>query len=227
MVIGLIGMAGIGKSRWAARLADAGFRALHCDDLIAERLRTFHGANTVTVYDIGRWMGFPYDTHYVERERIYLACEQEVMAQIAERIAGEDEIVIDMTGSVVYLDAALIQRIRRHATMVYLADDPHLRVRLLEEYLTCPRPIVWNSMYQPHPGETPEATLARCYPQLVHTRATLYRTICDIVIEPQRHRNPAFTVADFLAMIGKRGEASGDEASGDEARGGEARGKRG
>ena len=50
MVIGLIGMAGIGKSRWAARLADAGFTALHCDDLIAERLRIEHNANTVTVY---------------------------------------------------------------------------------------------------------------------------------------------------------------------------------
>lgn len=201
MVIGLIGMAGIGKSRWAARLADAGFTALHCDDLIAERLRTEHHADTVTVYDIGRWMGFPYEAHYAARERTYLACEQEVMTGIAERIAEEDNIVIDMTGSVVYLDAALIQRIRRRATMVYLADDPDLRKQLLEEYLARPRPIVWNGMYQPQPDEPPTATLARCYPHLVHDRAARYRQISDITLEPAHHRNPAFTVTDFLAAI--------------------------
>lgn len=207
MVIGLIGMAGIGKSRWAARLAEAGFRALHCDDLIAERLRTIHNADTVTVYDIGRWMGFPCEAHYAERERIYLACEHAVMEAIAERIAGGENIVIDTTGSIVYLDATLLERIKRRATMVYLTDDADLRVRLLEDYLARPRPIVWNGMYQPRPGETPEATLARCYPQLVRTRAALYQQISDIVIEPQRHRNPAFTVADFLGMIDERGKA--------------------
>jgi shikimate kinase len=201
VVIGLIGMAGIGKSRWTARLADVGFRALHCDDLIAVRLRTIYNADTVTVYDIGRWMGFPYEAHYAERERIYLACEYAVMEEIAERLAGEENIVIDTTGSIVYLNAALLERIKRHTTMVYLADDADLRVRLLEDYLARPRPIVWNGMYQPHPGETPEATLARCYPQLVQTRAALYRQMSDIVIEPQRHRSPAFTVADFLGMI--------------------------
>ncbi|MGB9752156.1 MAG: hypothetical protein C0183_09890 [Roseiflexus castenholzii] len=201
MVIGLIGMAGIGKSRWAARLTDVGFRALHCDDLIAERLRTIYAADTVTVYDIGRWMGFPYEAHYAERERIYRACEHAVMEEIAERVAGEKNVVIDTTGSIVYLDAALLERLKRCTTMVYLADDADLRVRLLEEYLARPRPIVWNGMYRPRPGETPEATMARCYPQLVRSRAALYRKIADLMIEPQRHRNPAFTVADVLGMI--------------------------
>ncbi|MGQ9546997.1 MAG: shikimate kinase [Roseiflexus sp.] len=201
MVIGLIGMAGIGKSRWAARLADAGFTALHCDDLIAERLRNEQNADTVTVYDIGRWMGFPYEAHYAARERIYLACEQEVMIGIAERIAKEDNIVIDMTGSVVYLDMALIQRIRKRATMVYLADEPNLRKRLLAEYLAHPRPVVWNGMYQPYPDEPPAATLARCYSHLVHDRAMRYRQISDVTLEPAYHRNPAFTVTDFLTAI--------------------------
>jgi len=205
VVIGLIGMAGIGKSHWAARLADAGFTALHCDDLIAERLRSEHNADTVTVYDIGRWMGFPYEAHYAARERTYLTCEQEVMVEIAERIAEEDNIVIDMTGSVIYLDPALIQRIRRHATMVYLADDPELRKQLLEEYLVRPRPIVWNGLYQPQPDEPPAATLARCYLHLVHDRATRYRQIGDVVLEPALHRNSAFTVADFLAAIRAKG----------------------
>lgn len=204
MVIGLIGMAGIGKSRWAARLANAGFRALHCDDLIAERLRITYRADTVTVYDIGRWMGFPYEAHYAERERIYLACEHAVMEEIAERIVGEEYIVIDTTGSIVYLDAALLERIKRRAIMVYLADDANLRARLLEDYLARPRPIVWNGMYQPRPGETPEATLARCYPQLARTRAALYQQMSDVVIEPHYHRNPAFTVTDFLGMINER-----------------------
>ncbi len=204
MVIGLIGMAGIGKSRWAARLAEAGFRVLHCDDLIAARLRTIYNLDTVTVYDIGRWMGFPHEASYAERERIYLACEHAVMEDVADQIVGEENIVIDTTGSIVYLDATLLERIKRRTTMVYLADDADLRVRLLEEYLARPRPIVWNGLYRPRLGEPSAATLARCYPQLVRTRAELYQRISDIVIEPQRHRSALVTVADFLAMIDVR-----------------------
>jgi hypothetical protein len=89
--------------------------------------------------------------------------------------------------------------------MVYLADDPELRKQLLEEYLVRPRPIVWNGLYQPQPDEPPAATLARCYLHLVHDRATRYRQISDVVLEPALHRNSAFTVADFLAAIRAKG----------------------
>ena len=52
----------------------------------------------------------------------------------------------------------------------------------------------------------PAATLARCYPHLVHDRAARYRQIGDVMLEPAYHRNPAFTVADFLAAIKAKGK---------------------
>lgn len=200
MVVGLIGMSGVGKSSWAARLAGAGLTPFYCDDLIAERLRVETGAGTVSVHDVGRWMGFPYERRYAERERIYLAYEGAILAEIADHVAADDDVVIDMTGSVVYLEPDLLARIGRLATIVYLAADPDLHQCLLADYLAMPRPVVWNGMFQPFPGEDPAAALVRCYPLLLQTRAALYEQFGDVVIGSTLHRHPAFGVADLLSL---------------------------
>jgi dephospho-CoA kinase len=59
MILGLIGMSGVGKSYWADRLEAAGFDCFHCDDLIAQKLRPGFDVACGSVYDLGRWMGFP------------------------------------------------------------------------------------------------------------------------------------------------------------------------
>lgn len=201
MVIGLIGMSGIGKSSWAARLASAGFTAFDCDELIAARLRAEYGVDTVSVYDVGRWMGFPYEPRYAERERIYLHHEHMVLTDIIDRVEKDEDIVVDMTGSVVYLDPALLARISQRAVVVYLAAAADLHAHLLDEYLAYPRPVVWNGMFQPYPGEDPTAALIRCYPALLQVRAARYSQFASVVIDSRLHRNPNFGVADLLGHV--------------------------
>lgn len=199
MVIGLIGMSGVGKSSWAARLAQGGFTTYDCDELIAERLRAEHGADTVSVYDIGRWMGFPYESRYAERERIYLEYEHAVLADIIERVDPQLDVVVDMTGSVVYLDPALLARLSDRAVIVYLQAAPELHTRLLNDYLDQPRPVIWNGMFQPYPGEDPLAALVRCYPVLLGSRAERYARLARVAVDSRLHRDPAFGVADLLS----------------------------
>ena len=205
MIIGLLGMSGAGKSSWAARLAAAGFTWLHCDDLIAARIRADYDIGNGSVYDLGQWMGLPYEAHYAEREALYLEHETVVLSTIADAFEqGPDapqNVIIDMTGSAIYVNPKVMQRIRQLATIVYLAVAPERQAQMVEEYIAQPRPVLWHGLYQPKPGELPITTLMRCYPQLLNTREALYRQLGHITLPEAVHRNPAYTTAEFLAAI--------------------------
>lgn len=204
MIIGLIGMSGAGKSSWAERLAAAGFTWLHCDELIAARLRDQFDVGGGSVYDLGDWMGLPYEPRYAERERIYLAHETAVLRTIADALAtggAPNNWIIDMTGSAVYADPLVLGRIRRLATIVYLAVSPQMHDQLVREYIANPRPVLWNGVYQPQPGEPPQAALARCYPQLLRARERLYMQLSHITLTDALHRDPAFDVRAFLRYV--------------------------
>ena len=91
MRLSLVGMSGSGKSFWSGKLSRSGFRRMCCDDLIAARLVAELGSKRGGIAAVGRWMGFPFEPHYKEREAAYLACEMEVMNQILEELGkGED-----------------------------------------------------------------------------------------------------------------------------------------
>ncbi len=202
MILALIGMSGAGKSMWASRLAAAGYEWLHCDELIAERLRASFDVGAGSVYDLGQWMGLPYERRYAEREALYLANEAAVLATIAGALAGPAalarELVVDLTGSAIYIDGAVLARLRQSATIVYLAVAPELHGQMVREYLANPRPVIWNGLYQPLPGEPPADALARCYPRMLVARERLYQRLADVTLPAERHRDPAFTVEDLL-----------------------------
>lgn len=205
MIIGLLGMSGAGKSSWAARLATAGFSWLHCDDLIAARIRQSFDIGAGSVYDLGSWMGLPFEPRYPEREAIYLAHETAVLRTIADALGTGDEsqnVVIDMTGSAIYVDPEVTGRIRAIATIVYLAVSAESHARMVEEYIASPRPVLWHGLYQPRPGEPPATALARCYPKLLSERAELYARLSHLTIEEAQHRDPAFDAAALLRLIG-------------------------
>ncbi|MBK9714117.1 MAG: hypothetical protein IPO81_22855 [Kouleothrix sp.] len=202
MILGLIGMSGAGKSSWAARLAAAGYTWLHCDELIAARLRVSHQVAAESVSDLGRWMGFPYDARYARHEALYLAYETEVLREIAAALAQSGDpgarLIVDMTGSAIYVDAEVLRSIRRAATIVYLAISPDRQQQMVQDYLASPRPIVWHGLFRPRPQEEPAAALARCYPDLLAARASEYAELSDITFEDSLHRDPELTVEGFL-----------------------------
>jgi shikimate kinase len=205
VIIGLIGMSGAGKSSWASKLAAAGFTWLHCDELIADRLRASFAIGARSVHDLGNWMGFPYDARYAEREAIYLASETEVLGTIAEDIAQSrytsTNLIIDLTGSAIYVDREILNRIRQFATIVYLAVSPKRHDQMVQDYITNPRPLVWNGFYRPLPHEDPAAALARCYPHLLADRERQYAEISDIKLDDALHRSAEFDVGAFLRYV--------------------------
>jgi shikimate kinase len=207
LIIGLIGMSGAGKSSWASRLAGAGYTWLHCDELIADKLRASFDVGAGSVHDLGSWMGFPYEQRYAEREAIYLRYETEVLREIAadltRRANPAARVIVDLTGSAVYVDQAALAEIRRLATVVYLAVSPRLHEQLVSDYLANPRPLIWAGSYQPLPGEPPAAALERCYPRLLAARERLYEQLSDVMLPDELHRSPAFDVAAFLEHVSR------------------------
>jgi shikimate kinase len=205
MILALLGTSGIGKTSWANRLAQAGFTCFHCDDLIAARLQAKGEIFGASMEDVGRWMGFPFEADYARREAQYLAHEAEVLATIAESLpqahAQRRRLVIDMTGSAIYIDPTILDTIHTFATFVYLRAAPEHYDQLLEAYTASPRPIIWRSMYQPLPEEEAAATLARCYPRLLRARADRYANLADVVLDPAIYQDPMATVADFLDAV--------------------------
>lgn len=205
LIIALIGMSGAGKSSWASRLAGAGYTWIQCDELIADKLRASFDVGAGSVHDLGSWMGFPYEQRYAEREAIYLCYETEVLREIAAELTQRADpaarVIVDLTGSAVYIDQAVLSELRRLATVVYLAVSPRLHDQLVRDYLANPRPLIWAGSYLPQPGEPPAAALERCYPQLLATRERLYEQLSDVTLLDEQHRSPAFDVAAFLEHV--------------------------
>lgn len=206
MIIGLIGMSGVGKSTWAARLAGAGFVHHDCDALIARRLAKWTGRTEATVDELGAWMGYPYEPGFAEREAAYLAAEATVLREIVDHLANLPHArrhVIDMSGSAIYVDPPILVDLRQIATIVYLEAAPDRRAALLAAYTRTPRPVIWRDHYRPHPGEEPAGALTRCYPHLIASREAHYRSFSHLTLPDQIHHDPALNVDGFLAHLQK------------------------
>jgi shikimate kinase len=210
MRISLIGMAGAGKTYWAIKLAQQGFRRFCCDDLIAAKLAPDLTRPDGSTMGMGEWMGFPYGRDYKRRESQYLNCEIEVLNEILEYLestknATGENIVVDTTGSLVYAGEDILRKLRRYTTMVYLAIPPEVRERLLKAYIFRPHPMLWRDAFNKAPGETNEESLARCYPRLLSSREQLYDRYADVKIEYYRRHEESFGVRDFLNAIETNG----------------------
>ena len=204
MKIGLMGMSGVGKTFWACRFASAGFRSYHCDDLIASRLQKDVHIPMQSVYDTGKWMGFPFEPGFAERENQYLEMEGEVLSDLTEtvcRLPADQDVVIDTTGSAIYLDPNILRKLKKSVLLVYLAITPEVHSRMLEEYIKHPRPLIWNGVFYQLPGETEESALRRSYTELILYREALYAKFADVKIEYDVHRQSDFGVKDFVLFV--------------------------
>jgi shikimate kinase len=209
MRLSLVGMSGSGKSFWSRKLSRSGFRRICCDDFIAARLAAELGTQGGSIAAVGRWMGFPFERHYKEREASYLASEVEVMAQILGELsqnAGnqEEDTVVDTTGSVIYTGEETFLQLRACTTVVHLATPFEIQKVMLRTYLKSPRPVLWREMFSKRPEETNEQALARCYPQLLASREQQYKRLAHVTISYYKHREAGFEVGEFLSEAGFR-----------------------
>lgn len=205
MFISLIGMSGSGKSAWGKILErERGFKRYCCDDLIEEKLAPeltklgYSGIN-----DVSRWMGQPYDERYPETSRKYLDYEAESLREVLEEIKKMnkvDNVVVDTTGSVIYLPQELLEKLKKLTKIVYLKTPEHLMEEMIAKYVADPKPVIWGNLYQPKEGEAKEETLKRCYPDLLKYRAGLYEKLADLGLDYEIRRARNFTPDDFLKL---------------------------
>jgi shikimate kinase len=207
MRLSLVGMSGSGKSFWSGKLSRSGFRRICCDELIAARLGNELGPMGGSIEAVGRWMGFPFEPNYKEREARYLACEMEVMAKILgklDKVADNPEkaIVVDTTGSVIYTGERMLAKLRECSTVVHLSTPLEIQKMMLETYMKKPRPVLWRDMFSKRPEESNEQALARCYPQLLASRELQYKKLAHVTISYYQHRKTGFGLEAFLSEVG-------------------------
>jgi shikimate kinase len=189
--LALVGMSGTGKSYWTTRIAAAGFPAVCCDAQIEDRLKPALEAGSHSgINGVAAWMGWPDRPDYAEREAAYLS---EEIAALDEVLTDLDknpghELVLDTSGSVIYVGNHLLHRLRKQMLVVYLSASLDEQQLLIRRYLRDPKPVLWRGAFQPHAGETPHDTVARCYPALIAARRQSYEALahCSLSVSDLR-----------------------------------------
>ena len=200
MIVSLIGMSNCGKSYWSKKLeGEHGFTRLCCDDMIADQLSDV--LPDVQIQDMdafAAWMGMPHEFGYAEREAAYLAGEQGALQNIIESIDESKDVVIDTTGSVIYLPETLLRKLRSVSTIIYLQTTGAQVKEMTEKFFQEPKPLVWGEGFSLNEDETHEQALRRCYPELLSWRQERYEQLADMTIEYKQSHSPEFSIYDVL-----------------------------
>ena len=218
--LALIGMSGAGKSYWTTRIAAAGYPAISCDTEIEGRLKlALQSGGYSGINGVAAWMGWPHLPSYTDREAAYLSEEIAVLDEVLTGLEKnpERDLVLDTTGSVIYVGNHLLHRLRKQMLVVYLAASRDELQLLIQRYLEDPKPVLWRGAFQARAGEDPKATVARCYPVLIGSRRQSYEALahCSIPVADLRESslreatNKRLEGAEFLEKIRRQLERAG------------------
>ncbi len=206
MKLALVGMSGTGKTYWSRHLEKIGFKRYSCDELIAAELEILTLGGVTDFDSMAKWLGFPFETDYSENAATYLALEEQVLAALIDELSDTnseelENVVFDTTGSVLYLDSGLLDLLQELTTVVHLTTPPIVREKLLQRYITKPRPILWGDHYKPLPDEDPYEALNRCYNELLSRRERGYAKIARVTIDYDQRNHKGFGPAELVAEV--------------------------
>lgn len=181
MIITLLGMSGAGKTHWAKQLESRGFRRFSADDHIECRLgqELSVALGYAGISGVAEWMGQPYDGTYAQRSQKYLDLERDAMRELLSgldrHLGSRRGMVIDTTGSVIYLPSEILRALHDSTAMVYFHTPESAHAEMARQYLLDPKPVIWGNSFNQTPGETPQQAIARCYPRLLRDRTAEYQ----------------------------------------------------
>lgn len=211
MRLSLVGMSLTGKSHWSKELELAGYRRFCCDDLIEERLDAKLVDSEGRRQTMGEWMGLPCEPRYREREAEYLRLESDTLRRVLEEIDPlEADLVVDTTGSVIYLEEELLRRLQEQTLVVHLETPKDAQQRLCERFFREPTPMVWRSGSVDFSQKDRESLIAS-YPLLLEYREAKYRQLSHIGLDFFERRREGFGVGEFLDAVEERAGALGHE----------------
>ncbi|MBI2036348.1 hypothetical protein HYT17_01850 [Candidatus Microgenomates bacterium] len=211
MKISLIGMSNSGKTHWSTKLSRelerAGFVRFAADELIEKKLETvLKKLGFAGIHDMARWMGQPYEKRYQTNSQKYLALEKEAMEEILsslQKLTKSKNIVIDTTGSVIYLGDKLMSRLKKLTAIVYLDTPESVQKQMYENYIKNPKPVIWGDSFRKLNGESDFAALSRCYPKLLAFRTKRYKKYANIVLDYFMLREKNFSAEQFVKHLPK------------------------
>ena len=221
--LALIGMSGTGKTFWSNQLAKYGCSAISCDEQIERRLgRRLAEGGYAGVGGVAAWMGWPDRPTYREREAEYLSAEIQVLDQVLTSLERDPSrsLILDTTGSVIYVGNHLLHRLRKQMLVVHLAAAPDEQELLIRRYLEDPKPVLWRGAFQPRKDETPRDTVARCYPALIAARRQSYAALahCSLPVAELRDlsgpedKNAKFAGSAFLERVRRQVQPAGNSS---------------
>jgi len=161
------------------------------------------GGGYAGINGVAAWMGWPDSATYSERESEYLAEEIHTLDEILTELEKHPEtsLVLDTTGSVIYIGNNLLMRLRRQMTIVHLAASSEEEQLLIERYLSDPKPVLWRGAFQSRRDEKPRETVTRCYPALIAARRQSYEALAHCTLQVSLLRDRSLSAAAFLKMI--------------------------
>ncbi len=206
MIISLIGMSGVGKSYWSTRLEqEAGYTRICCDDLIGQSLAAKLSALGIKsdLRSIAEWRGLPYEEQYVNNERMQILNEQKIMEVVCQQSdnSKNENIIIDTSGSLVYIDKQVIQRLKNLSKMVYIVAGKEQEHELYNDEVIFHRPLVWGNSYQPKDNELQKEAMRRCFTELISWRSKQYERWASISIPYIHLRQKIKTTKEFIDRI--------------------------
>ena len=203
--LALIGMSGAGKSYWSKKMEEKGYRWYNCDEMIAERLGSELPRIGNSTMNLAKWMGQPFSEGYIEAEKLYLELEEAVVEHICHELEQCTEkntpVVVDTTGSLIYLQKNLLNRLRALTKMVHLRLPEEKHEQLFKNFINDPKPVIWKGKFTPRKGEPQQNSLRRCYKELLSYRNERYSLIADYVLDYSIHHSPDREVDELLDMI--------------------------
>lgn len=202
MVITLIGMSTVGKSYWSAKFVEAGFERLDLDEMIKKRFEDYVGSPQ-TYLSMGKWLGFPDDEGFDEREQKLKQIEAEVLCDVTLMLKNRDKkrLIIDTGGSLVYAPPQYWQNFKQFVKVIYLKMDKKQYQGRIDLYLQEPRFMLWNNQFKSRVGESRYESYLRCYANLLGEREQFYEKYADFELAYEVHRNPAMTVNYFIDLF--------------------------
>lgn len=206
MKISLIGMSGTGKSYWSKKLEKSGFIRFSVDEMIEKKLqKKFPSLKINGISSIAKWMGHPFEPQYKSANMAYLELEEESMRDIFSAIESPEnsdkKIVIDTTGSLIYLNPRTLKTLTRLSKAVYFKVSKDDYRKQLDIYISDPKPVIWGNKFKIKKGESNTQALAHCYPALLKYRTEKYEKIADITLDVSQLKDPSYTIKEFITQI--------------------------
>lgn len=199
-------MSNSGKTYWSKKLERAGFRYFGCDDFIEEKLgKELKKLGYSGIDGMAKWIGQPYEERYKTNSQKYLEIEkqavEEILSHLNNDLLNDKKIVVDTTGSVIYLGEKIMSLLKKSTAIIYLETSLSTQKQMYQNYLKEPKPVIWGKLFRRKKGQSQLEALAECYPRLLVFRSKRYKKYADITIDYSLRRSKKFTVKKFLDLL--------------------------